>query len=361
MADTTVATGLRVQQWDENVFREYLNENIFASYQGTSESDIIQIKEGLGKGKGDSVTFALINRLKNAATTGANVLEGNEEDAASRSFRVYVDKRRNAVRIAEMEEIKSAIDLRGEARPLLLDWMMELQRDRYITALGSINGTAYASADEASKDAWLVDNADRVLFGAAKSNNSANDHSASLLNVDTTTDRLTPNAVSLMKRMARQSNPKIRPVRVEGDRRMYVGLAGSNLFRDLKAHATITQAQREVGLAKENNRLFQGGDIYWDDVLIREVPDLPIYLNVGNGGNTNVSPFYLLGAQALAYVPAKRPKTITKDFDYGDKTGVAIDMIDGIAKMIFGSGSADTDDLKDNGVVTGYFSDVADS
>ena len=34
-------------------------------------------------------------------------------------------------------------------------------------ALASINGVNYACATEAQKDAWLVDNADRVLFGAA--------------------------------------------------------------------------------------------------------------------------------------------------------------------------------------------------
>jgi hypothetical protein len=33
----------------------------------------------------------------------------------------------------------------------------------------------------------------------------------------------------------------------------------------------------------------------------------------------------------------------------------------GIEKMTFGSGSGDTDDLKDHGMVTGYFAAVADS
>ena len=361
MADTLAATGLRVQQWDDKRFQEFLNENIFSDFQGTGSGSIVQVKEDLTKKQGDSVTYALVNKLQNDATTGSAVLEGQEEDMATRSFRVYVDKRRHAVRMAEMEEQKSAISLRDAARDQLMEWLMEDTRDRYISALGSINGVAYASASEAQKDAWLVDNADRVLFGAAKSNNSSNDHSASLANVDSTNDRLTPNALSLMKRMARVANPKIRPIRVSGDNHFYLVLAGSNTFRDLKTHATITQAQREVTLAEQNRRLFTAaGDIQWDNLLIREVPDLPIYSGVGNGGN-NVSPVYLLGAQALALAVCRRVKTVTKEFDYGDKYGVAIDQIDGIRKMIFGSGTGDTDDLKDHGVLTGYFSDVADS
>ena len=53
----------------------------------------------------------------------------------------------------------------------------------------------------------------------------------------------------------------------------------------------------------------------------------------------------------------RRQRTITKQqvFDYGDKHGVAIEAIYGIEKMQFGSGTADRDDLKDHGIVTGYF------
>ena len=45
-----------------------------------------------------------------------------------------------------------------------------------------------------------------------------------------------------------------------------------------------------------------------------------------------------------------------EDFDYGDKHGVEISSIYGIGKMLFGSGTlTDTGDLKQHGVVTGYF------
>jgi hypothetical protein len=67
-----------------------------------------------------------------------------------------------------------------------------------------------------------------------------------------------------------------------------------------------------------------------------------------------VVPVYLCGAQAIGAAYAKR-WTTKEEFDYGDKFGVAIEAIYGIGKMQFGSGSADRDDLKDHGVVTGYF------
>jgi hypothetical protein len=90
MADTRAATGLTVQQWDEQFFAEYFQENVFSDIYGTDEAAVIQVKENLTKKKGDSVTFALLNRLTNAATTGNAVLEGNEEDMISRSHKVTV-------------------------------------------------------------------------------------------------------------------------------------------------------------------------------------------------------------------------------------------------------------------------------
>lgn len=361
MADTTVATGLRQQNWDDEFFTQFVHENPFAKYMGTSTNSIIQVKEDLTKKRGDSVTYALVNRLTNSAVTGSDTLEGNEEDVVSRSMRVYVNKRRNAVRTPEMEEIKSAISLREAGKEVLMNWMQELSRDRFIAALGAINGTLYASAAEAAKDAWLADNADRVLFGAARSNNSGNDHSASLANIDNTNDKLTPAASDLMKEMALSiANPKIRPIRSSDGKWFYMGFCGSRTMRDLRNNSTIQQAQREVSVLSQNMKLFEGGDILWNNVLWHEVPDMPIYTGVGAGG-IDVAPAYLCGAQALAYAVAKRTKTITKDFDYDDKRGVAVEIIDGIEKLIFGSGTGDTDDLKDHGVVTGYFAAVASS
>jgi N4-gp56 family major capsid protein len=351
MADTTTATGLRVQQWDEDFFVEFINSNIFSAYMGTDENSLIQIKENLTKKKGDSVTFALVNRLTNQAITGSNTLEGNEEDLGQRSHRVYVDKWRHAVRFSEMEEQKNAINLREAARASLMTYKQEFMRDRVIAKLGDINGVAYATASEVQKDAWLVDNVDRVVFGAATSGGT--DHSADLLLLDTAADLLTPTMLSLLRRKANAASPKIRPIRVEDGRYYYVAFTGARAFRDLKTNATITQAQREVTLKNQNNKLFQGGDVEWDGIIVREVPDIGVISGVGAAG-ADVGPIYLCGAQALGYALARRPKTVTKEFDYGDKYGVAIDTIDGLEKLIFGTGTADTDDTKMNGVVTGY-------
>jgi len=354
MADTTPATGLVVQQWEDKFFTEYLHNGGFKSLMGTSENAVIQVKEDLTKKAGDSITIALVNRLTNAATTGTTVLEGAEEDLASRSMRIYVDKRRNAVRVAEMSEQRSAISLREAARATLLDWSMEDTRDQIITALGSLNGTAFVDRTAAIGDAWLVDNLDRVYFGAGVG--SGTDLSADLAQLDTTNDLFNTAALDGMILKAKTCSPKIRPMRDSGNgKRYYVVFANPYAFKNLRDSMITSNALVNTPSEMENSQIWEGGDLHWNGAIVKEVDNLPIYADLGSGGTAEVTPVYLCGAQALAIAYAKRWKTVTEEFDYGDKFGVAVDGIYGVRKLIFGSGTADTDDLKDNGVVTGFF------
>ena len=57
---------------------------------------------------------------------------------------------------------------------------------------------------------------------------------------------------------------------------------------------------------------------------------------------------------------ARRWKSQTENFDYGDKSGIEMSAIYGMDKLVFGSDTIgqDRDDrkkLKDNGIVSGFF------
>jgi N4-gp56 family major capsid protein len=367
-----VASGLTVAQWDDKFFTEYLSTNRYAGEMGTDETSIIQVKEDLTKKPGDRVHFALVNRLTQDATTGSNVLEGNEERMDTRSHKVTVDKRRNAVRVAEIDEQFSAISLRDAARAVLKDWSMKDTETLITKALGQMSdGTTTinmnatdvaASGNQTVLDTWLSNNSDRVYFGNAAYAATSGDLSAGLatLTAATAAERLTAANLSAMKLKASVfSSPKIRPLRDDGNGRLYyVVYAHPLAMRDLKADSTITQAQREVALETENSRLFKGGDILWDNMIVKSVDDmytLNTLTNLGESGTTTVVPAFLCGAQAIGAAYAKRWTSKQQDFDYGDKHGVAIESIYGIEKMRFGTGNTDTATPKDHGVVTGFF------
>jgi N4-gp56 family major capsid protein len=365
MADTTVASGLTVEQWDSQFFTEYLTENRFNGEMGTSENSVIQVKENLTKKPGDRVNYALVNRLTQDAITGSNTLEGNEEDMHSRSYEQTVNKRRNGVRVAEIDEQFSAISLRNAAKMVLKDWSMKDTEHLTIQALASINGVDYADATESEKDAWLTDNLGRVFD---PSGTYGTDHSAMLGNLDTTADKITADDIDAMKYRALvpavSGNPRIRPIRTEKNGRHYFVLyLDPRLMRDLKGEtdSPIRQAQREVMLEMENNRLFQGGDLLWNGVIIKEIHEMydelytPFH-NKGASSTTDVGCAFLCGAQAVAAAYAKRWVSKQEVFDYGDKQGVAIESIYGVGKMRFGTASgSDTGDTIDHGVLTGYF------
>lgn len=358
MTVTSAATGLTVQQWEDKFFRQYLQEGGFKALMGSGENAVIQVKENLTKQAGDSITIALVNRLTNAAVTGVSTLEGSEESMKSRSQRIYVDKRRNAVLVPEMSEQKSAISLRNAARPALLDWMMEDTRSLIIKALGSINGDiSFTASTEAQRDAYLVDNADRIVFGAVAAP-SATDMSAALDELDTTADKLSTAIIDAALYKAKTASPKIRPVRDPGNgKRVYIAFAHPAAFADLRASMTSTLAS--TASVMEGSKLFEGGDLHWNGCIIKECDDLPVYLNLGASATTEVTPVYVCGAQALAVAYAKRPRTVVEEFDYEDKNGVAVECIYGVRKVQFGSGSGDTDDLKDHGVVTIFVATTA--
>ena len=368
MADSTNATGLRVQQWDDKFFTEYVRENRFAPYMGTDENAVVQMKEDLTKKKGDRLTFALLNRLTNSAVTGAATLEGNEEDMTSRSHMLTVDKRRNGVRVAEISEQRSAISLRDGARAVLKDWALEDTRTLTINALNSMrSGTTVSTwttgaellALNATSDAWLVDNVDRVLFGAVALG-TGTDFSTEHTKLDNTDDKMTASVLTRAKIAAQTASPKIRPIRTKGDEEWFVAFLHPYQIRDLVLSDTTFQAaHREARERGKDNPLFRGADYAWDGIIIRSIPELPIVAASTAGSAIATACAHLCGAQALGYGLAKRWKSVTETFDYGDKDGVAIESIYGVEKLCFGSGAGDTDDLKQNGVVSIWTAAVA--
>lgn len=341
MAYTTVATANQVSQWDADFFEEYTRDTQFSPYFGTSENSIIQTKENLTKAAGDKITVSFVAALSGAGVTGSSTLEGFEESQTNYGHQLTVDKLRNAVLVDDMEELRTVIDVRGAAKSGLKTWMMTKMRDSLIDALQSpvVDGkTTYANSTSTQRNAYAAANSDRLLFGIGTSNYSAT-FATGLATLDSTNDKLTPATLSLAKRMARVASPKIRPIQTGKTGEWYVMFADYRAFRDLKLHATIQSAWQYAQPRGSDNPLFNDGDIVWDGVIVKEVPEIPTIA-------TNTVTCFLCGAQALGVAWAKRSKTVVKLFDYDAKYGVAVSEVRAVERLMFNS--------KQNGVVTLY-------
>jgi N4-gp56 family major capsid protein len=366
MAEVSLASASERQKWESTYFAEYVRESGYKPYMGTSNNSVIIVKKELQEESGKTINIPLITRLRGTGVTGSQVLEGNEEDLGNYSCALSVDWRRNAVRIPKSTSFKTEIDLWGAAKDMLKSWEAEKLRDDItkaflsivpatstttpvdygtITLIAAGSGGGFeitvanqaAGASQANLDSWLVLNQDRVLFGAVRSNYSSGDHSVALATLDTTADKLSAATGSLAKSMAKLADPHIRPFKTKDGREFFVMFCNPRSFRDLKADTTILSANRDARPRDvDMNPIFQDGDLLYDGIIYREVPEIPILTNAGASATTDVGPNFLCGAQALGVAWGQEPQFQTdlqKDFKF--RPGVAIEELLRVQKLHF--------------------------
>ena len=347
MANTSVSSGNTVTKFLADFYKEFVRENMFSPYTGTSSSNVINIK--MDK---KTVSIPLIARLKGSGVSGSNTLRGNGESIGNYNIDLTPTYFRHAVEFDLEESDKPAFDLMSAARPLLMDWSMELVRDHIIEALGAVSSSGtyatYGGSSAAQRNAWGTANQDRVFYAHDTANYNAT-HATALANIVNATDTLDKEAISYMKRAAKNADPHIRPIRVAGGYEYYVAFCDSYAFRDLKSDLA-TSHQNALPRSKDNI-LFQDGDLVWDGVIIREVPEIGNFIDGGSPLQTNgdwsalatasstsgrVSPVFLCGQQAIGYGMGSRPQIIVdRDYDYKFQPGVAVMCKHDIDKAFF--------------------------
>ncbi len=361
MAEVQLATASEKQKWNSKYFSEYVRTSGFKPYMGKSENDIIVVKYELQEEAGKTINIPLITRLKGNGVTGSAALDGNEEDLGNFNCAISVDWRRNGVRIPKSTSFKTEIDLWGAGKSMLKTWEAEKLRDDVISALLSVQlGVPWASSDATARNLWMTSNSDRVLFGAVIANAVSGVMVTAFGTLDTTADKLSTTLGSFAKRIARNADPHIRPFKVEDGREFFVMFCGSRSFRDLKLDTNMISANRDArareGRGMEENPLFQDGDLIYDGVIYREIPEIDAYCTAqggfdGAGSSTDVRPCFLCGAQAAAVAWGQEPQFQTDlQKDYKFRPGVAIEELVGVRKLIYPAGTAGVN--KQVGMVT---------
>lgn len=377
MAVTTIDSNNKLIQFTQQINREFVRQNMFSPYMSEGLDAIIRIRNELKAG-GEDMNIPIVTRLTGAGVA-TGTLVGNEERIDNYGMRLRMEWARHAVVTTKAESQKDSADVFGEAKPLLSDWGKELQRDELIAAFMAlptetlptssggvrVNGIQYDLATAAQKNTWNADNSDRILYGNSTANFNAT-HATALLNVDTVNDKFTATNLSLLKRIALNADPHIRPYRTEDGYEYYVAFCGTNPFRDLKISLeTINKdaRPRDVGA----NPIFQDGDQIYDGVIVRLVPEISrfvtnVWSTLLTAGTTSarVEPVFLCGQQAAVFGWGQMARpTFRKEDDYGFVTGTGIEMAYGVAKMFKkhpNNGTA----LKQWGVATGFFASASD-
>ncbi len=372
MANSIVASANVVTKFQKKTNRDYVRKGRYGPFTGTTDNAIIQIKQDL-----KTVSIPLIAKIPTGeGVVGSGQLAGNEKALANFAFTLTPTYFREAVLVDNEENEKSEFQLTQEARPALMNWAMELKRDHITQAFGAIEagGTYlnYGDATAANLDTWNTNNTDRILYGAATNNLTAGDHTTSLGTIDTTNDILSASVIRLLKDIAEQANPIIRPFKIDEDQDTYVFFVDTNGFRDLQVDTEIAQANREARPREvASNPIFNGGDLFFDGVIIKKVPDIKQFidgdstgsafdavwganstaddLSVAGASSSRVAPGFFCGTQAIGFGLGRMPSfNRRKEDDYGHQNGVGISLKHDIKKMFYNN--------KQHGVVTSFYS-----
>jgi N4-gp56 family major capsid protein len=348
MAEVTLASSSAKQVWSTKYLSEYVRLSGFMPYMGRSPNSIFQIITDLESSAGSTVNIPLLTRLKGQGVSGAQVLVGNEEDLGNFNAQVVINWLRNGVVVPKSTQYLTEIDLLNAAKPMLKTWSGEQLRDAIIAALGSIiipgatgvqdTVVAYADATAGQRNTYLTNNADRILFGASKANAVSGIWATALGNIDSPTDKLSTPIASLAKRMARTADPHITPFKTDGGREYYVMFCNPWAFRDLKQDTAMLAANRDARPRDvESNPIFQDGDMIYDGIIFREIPELTQLTIVGAGsGPIDVAQNFLCGQQAVGIAYGQQPTPRTDmNRDYGFRPGVAIEELRGQRKLSF--------------------------
>lgn len=362
--EITLASASEVQTWTNQFLLEYVRESGFLPYMGTSPTSIIRIRNELMSGTGTGGAYLnvpLIGRLKGRGVRGAEVLKGNEDDLGNWNDQVFINWIRNAVKVPKSTSYRTNIDLFNAAKPQLSTWDAELVRDDIIDQFmsfiipgaadaqgiaGNDSSVLYATATAAQRNTHLTNNADRTLFGHSKANAVSNVWATAAALVNNTTDKLSAANIQLAKRMAKTAGNTatgihIRPFKSDmtAGREWYVLFANSLAFRDLGQDTTIinanTYARAREGDAMEKNPLFQDGDLLYQGVIIREVPEIPVITGAGLAG-IDIGENFLCGQNAITLAYGQDP-TFRVDLkeDYEFRPGVAIEELRGLKKTSY--------------------------
>lgn len=385
MTTSTIDTGNLTTQFQKDVRKEYVRGGPFGPYIGNDQNSIIQTNKNLKK-----LSIPLIAKLSGPGVEGSAQLSGNEEPLSNFAQVAQPTYKRQGVLVDNEENELAEFDLFSEARPALMNWVMELKRDEIIQAMGAVNdGTTYfnyggtkgafgaGAASGANMDDWNTNNQDRILYGNQKANNTAGAHTTSLATIDTTDDKMDSGMISLLKRMAKLANPLIRPYQLKNGDPWFVLFVGSLTFRDIKTDSTIAQANREARPRNVmENPIFTDGDLVYDGVIIKEVSDLDVFIDAGDttsafngvwganatgdslltGGNgsSRVGVGFLCGAQAVTFIMGRNAQFHRrKEDDYEHLNGVGIALKHDIKKTFYNN--------KQHGMVTTFHSAAADS
>ena len=177
--------------------------------------------------------------------------------------------------------------------------------------------------------------------------------------MDTTDDTFTYARADDMRGLAEDADPHIHPYMTNEEGEVYVVFCGSGAFKSLKNSLITINTSADVRgmqITSGSNILARDGDMYYNGMIFRKVPEITqlfsvsgkALYNTGTSGTNNVEPVFMCGTQALMHGMGQAPDIIVdRDYDFKFRPAVAVELKEDIKKTFFNG--------VQHGMVSGFF------
>lgn len=349
--------------WSMDLWKHARNFSFMNQFTGTGPNSVIQRITELKKSeKGARAVITLLADLTGDGVAGDRALEGNEEAMQTTEQVIRIDQLRHANRHeGRIADQKSIVNFRENSRDLLAYWLADrMDQMAFLTMAGfaySLNpdGSARVGSDLPNLE-FAAD------VAAPTSQRVAQWDATTGLNVGGTTSALADGDLitweTLVRMREHAKKTYMRGVRPQGglDELFHVFMTPT-CFANLKMDQDYMDNLRYSTSAKYNSKLFEGGGVMVDGMMLHEYRHVP-HSSTWGAGAVAGSAVIMAGAQALAFADIGNPIWTEKYFDYDNQPGIAIAKMLGFLKPQFKNIYANNT-VQDHGVFVTYVADNA--
>lgn len=351
--------------WSMDLWKQARNLSFVNKFLGSDANAIIHhITELKRDEKGARAVITLIADLTGDGVAGDRQLEGNEEGMQTFDQVIRIDQLRNANRLeGRMADQKSVVTFRSNSRNLLAYWLSDRIDQLAFLTLGGISytkrpdGSTRVGSDlpylEFAADVTAPSANRRLRWDGTNKLLVASGASSAVVSADTPTWEL------FVQLKAYCKDRYIRGTRREGGDELYHAFLCPQAMAKLKLDPTYMLNLRHSTNGQTNAKLFGGGSVEIDGIVLHEFRHVPNTRNAASGskygaaGTVEGSQIIFCGAQALGMADIGAPEWVEKDFDYDNSPGISVGKILGFLKPRFGS-IYENASVEDFGVVNVY-------
>ncbi len=349
-----VNDALTVKLWAKKLSVEALKATQLQKCIGTPRSALVQMRDELSKGPGDTVTYGLRMQATGPGVQGDGTLEGNEEALATYSDKLIVDQLRHAHRWSgKMSQQRVPFEAREEMLSSLTDWWagrLDFAFFQQIAGYTLTTDTRYTGNQAVpATDALHYLNAANIptTNGLAAPTNTDTDVATmtySSAGGATLSSAFSLSMIDRAKERAKTMTPAIRPVRI-GGKDWFVAFLHPNQVTDLRTNPNPggwfdIQKAAMTGGELADNPLFTGALGTYNGVVLHEDARVPAGISQGGVALPQVRRAIFCGAQAAGIAFGKNDSFgkfdwVEELFDYENQLGTSAGAIFGLKKTQF--------------------------